>query len=290
VKGGPSKGAVLVTGASSGLGLEIAVFLARHGYPVYATMRNLERRAALDAAAQRHNVELKVLQLDITDAASIAAAVDVITSAPDPLYGLVNNAGSILRGYFEDVSDEEMRAVFEANLFGTMALTRAVLPLLREARRGRIIVMSSTGGRLGSPGNSAYCSSKFALEGFAESLVQEMALFGVQVSVLEPGFVRTELFGRNRNIASGAMAPDSPYRDWFRKLEQLTDHEVQSARVSPTDVAEVVLHVLEARRPRLRYIIGGRARFLLNLRRYFPGEVFDRIWTREMTRRVTGVR
>jgi NAD(P)-dependent dehydrogenase (short-subunit alcohol dehydrogenase family) len=130
-----SKGAVLVTGASSGIGLEIAVFLARQGYRVYATMRNLERRSELDAAAARHKVELDVLQLDITDDASIHEALRTIAGRSGALYGLVNNAGAILRGYFEDVSDQELRGVFESNVFGTLALTRAVLPMMREARR-----------------------------------------------------------------------------------------------------------------------------------------------------------
>jgi NAD(P)-dependent dehydrogenase (short-subunit alcohol dehydrogenase family) len=285
-----SKGAVLVTGASSGIGLEIAVFLARQGYRVYATMRNLDRRGELDAAAARHKVQLDVLQLDITDDASVREAVRTIASRSGELYGLVNNAGAILRGYFEDVSDQELRSVFEANVFGTMALTRAVLPMMRAAHRGRVIIMSSTGGRLGSPGNSAYCASKFALEGFAECLQQEMVLFGVQVSLVEPGIVSTELFGRNRHIANGAMAADSAYRDWFQRLEQLTDDEVKSAVVTPTDVAEVVFEILEAKRPRLRYLVGRRGRFLINLRRYLPGEIFDHFWIREMTRRVTGTK
>jgi NAD(P)-dependent dehydrogenase (short-subunit alcohol dehydrogenase family) len=285
-----SKDAVLVTGASSGIGLEIAVFLARQGYRVYATMRNLDRRGELDAAAARHKVELDVLQLDITDDASIHEALRTIAGRSGALYGLVNNAGAILRGYFEDVSDQELRGVFESNVFGTLALTRAVLPMMREARRGRVIIMSSTGGRLGSPGNSAYCASKFALEGFAECLLQEMVLFDVQVSLVEPGFVSTELFGRNRHIASRAMAADSPYRGWFQKLEQLTDDEVKSAVVTPTDVAKVVFEILEAERPRLRYLVGTRGRFLINLRRYLPGEIFDRFWIREMTRRVTGTK
>jgi NAD(P)-dependent dehydrogenase (short-subunit alcohol dehydrogenase family) len=285
-----SKGAVLVTGASSGIGLEIAVFLARQGYRVYATMRNLERRGELDAEAARHKVELDVLQLDITDEASIHEAVRTIAGRSGALYGLVNNAGAILRGYFEDVSDQELRGVFESNVFGTLALTRAVLPMMREARRGRVIIMSSTGGRLGSPGNSAYCASKFALEGFAECLLQEMVLFDVQVSLVEPGFVSTELFGRNRHIASRAMAADSPYRAWFQKLEQLTDDEVKSAVVTPTDVAKVVFEILEAKRPHLRYLVGTRGRFLINLRRYLPGEIFDHFWIREMTRRVTGTK
>jgi NAD(P)-dependent dehydrogenase (short-subunit alcohol dehydrogenase family) len=283
-----NKGAVLVTGASSGIGLEIAVFLARQGYPVYASMRNLDRRAELDAAAARHDVKLDVLQLDITDPASIEKAVAAIAGRTGALYGLVNNAGAILRGFFEDVSDQEVRGVFESNVFGTMALTRAVLPMMREARRGRIIVMSSTGGRLGSPGNSAYCASKFALEGFAECLLQEMVLFGVQVSLVEPGLVKTELFGRNRHIAGRAMSAESPYHNFFQKLEELTDNEVKSAVVTATDVAQAVFEILEANEPHLRYLVGRRGRFLINLRRYLPGEVFDRFWIREMTRRVTG--
>jgi NAD(P)-dependent dehydrogenase (short-subunit alcohol dehydrogenase family) len=193
-----------------------------------------------------------------------------------------------LRGFFEDVSDQEVRGVFESNVFGTMALTRAVLPMMREARRGRIIVMSSTGGRLGSPGNSAYCASKFALEGFAECLLQEMVLFGVQVSLVEPGLVKTELFGRNRHIAGRAMSAESPYHNFFQKLEELTDNEVKSAVVTATDVAQVVFEILEANEPHLRYLVGRRGRFLINLRRYLPGEMFDRFWIREMTRRVTG--
>lgn len=282
------KRAILVTGASSGIGLAIAVLLARRGYHVYATMRDLERRGELDAAATRHNVQLDVLPLDVTDGKSIRRVVETIVNRSGTIYGLVNNAGSILAGYFEDLSDEEMRRVFDTNLFGTMAVTRAVLPLLREARRGRIIIMSSTGGRLGSPGNSAYCSSKFALEGFAEALVQEMALFGVQVSLVEPGFVRTELFGRNHQVAGRAASPESPYRDSFAKLGRITEHEVNSAALSSDDVAEVVLRILEAKRPRLRYLVGRRARFLINLRRYLPGELFDAVWTREMMRRLRG--
>jgi len=282
-----SKGSVLVTGASSGIGLEIAVFLAQHGYGVYATMRNLERRAALDAAAARRNVKLDVLQLDITDSASIRETVSAIASRSEGLYGLVNNAGGILRGYFEDISEREMRDVFETNVFGAMAVTRAVLPLLRQAHRGRIIMLSSSAGRMGSPSSSAYCSSKFALEGFAECLLQEVAPLGVEVSLVEPGFVRTELWEKNRHIARGASSVDSPYRNWFQKLEQITDHEAESAVLVPADVAEVVLQILEAKSPRIRYVVGRRARFLLNLRRYLPGEIFDRLWTREMTRRVS---
>lgn len=285
-----AKGAILVTGASSGIGLETALHLAEAGYRVYATMRDLARRSDLDREARERQLSVEVLQLDITEPPSIRKAVETIAAGPTPLYGVVNNAGSILRGYFEDVTEAEIRRVVDANFFGTMAVTRAVLPLLREARRGRIVIMSSTGGRLGSPGNVAYCSSKFALEGFAECLSQELAVFNIRVSLVEPGFVRTELFGRNRNVADGAMAQGSPYAGWFRKLEELTDREVQNATTSTKDVAAAVLHIMETERPLLRYLVGRRARLLFSLRRYLPGETFDRVWIREITRRITGSR
>ena len=253
-------------------------------------MRDLSRRDDLDAAAAKQGVPIDVLRLDITDESSIREVLDVIKQRPQPLYGVVNNAGAILRGYFEDVTEKEFRNILDVNLFGTMAVTRAVLPLLREQRRGRIVIMSSAGGRLGSPGNGAYCASKWALEGFADCLVQELAPFDIRVSLVEPGFVRTELFGRNRNVAQHALAPDSPYSDLFRRLEKLTDGEVRKTNTSALDVAATVLHIMETKRPLLRYLVGWRASLLINLRRYLPGETFDRVWIREITRRINGIR
>lgn len=281
------KAAILVTGSSSGIGLETAVHLAAKGFNVYATMRDLGRRQALDSEAAKRNVALNVRQLDTTDAESTSAVLAEIAALPNGLYAVVNNAGSILRGYFEDVSESEMRRVYDTNVFGTMAVTRACLPLFRKARSGRVVVVSSTGGRLGSPGNSAYCSSKFALEGFGESLRQEMAPFGVFVSLVEPGFVRTELFGRNRQIAEKALAPDSGYREIFLRLEAFTDQQVRRATTPASAVAETIFRALTARSPRIRYVVGRRARFLLSLRRHLPGEFFDRIWIREITKRLS---
>jgi len=281
--------AVLVTGASSGIGLETALCLAQNGYRVFASMRNLDRRIALDAEAARRGVKVEILKLDNTIPETINETLEVIRGRAGGLYGLVNNAGSIIRGYFEDVSESEARQVFEANVFGTMAVTRAVLPLMREAGRGRIVLITSIGGRLGSPGNAVYCASKFALEGFGESLNQEVGSFGINVSLVEPGVVRTELFGRNRNTAAGALEPSSPYAKWFQNLEVLTDREVQAAVTSAGQVAGAVLRALKAPTPRLRYVVGRRASLLLRLRRYLPGETFDRIWTRELTRRISSI-
>lgn len=281
------RGGVLITGTSSGIGLETAVYLAECGFQVYATMRDLGRRDRLDAEAARRKVQLEVLQLDGTDERGIQETVQTVDARSGGIYALVNNAGIIVRGYFEDVSTEEMRRVFETNVFGTMAVTRAVLPFMRAGRRGRIVFMSSAGARIASPGASAYCASKFALEGFAESLAQELRPFGVQVSLVEPGFVKTELFEKNGNIAARARDAEGPYYHWFRRLEELTDDELRDPATSPGDVAKVVGRALTTPRPRLRYVVGRRARLLIGLRRCLPGELFERIWIREVLRRMS---
>ena len=279
---------VLITGASSGLGLEIALYLAQRGFEVYATMRDLSRRDTLEREAERRNVRLRVLQLDVTDQASIQATVTTVIEQSEGIYGLVNNAGINISGYFEDLSEEEIRQVFEVNLFGTMAVTRAVLPHMRAAHRGRIVIMSSVGGKIASLGATPYCASKFALEGFGESLAQEVKPFGVYVSLLEPGSVKTELYGRNRYVAARALDPQGPYYEWFQRLQGLMDQLARAPATSAVEVAKAVHHTLAAKRPRLRHVVGRRSKLLITLRRYLPGELFELIWTREAVRRVTG--
>jgi NAD(P)-dependent dehydrogenase (short-subunit alcohol dehydrogenase family) len=278
---------VLITGTSSGLGLEIALYLAQCGFGVYATMRDLSRRGPLEREAVRRNVRLQVLQLDVTDQASIEATVTAVIEQAGEIYGLINNAGVNVGGYFEDLSEEEIRQVFEVNFFGTMAVTQAVLPYMRAARRGRIVMMSSIGGKIAWLGATAYCASKFALEGFGESLAQEVMPFGVYVSLLEPGVVRTDLFGTNRRIAARALDPQSPYYEWSQQLQGLMDQLARTPATTAQEVAKTVRHALTAKRPRLRYVVGRRTKLLINLRRYLPGELFERIWTREAVRRVT---
>lgn len=282
-----TKGAVLITGTSSGIGLETAVYLAECGFQVFATMRDLNRRGRLDAEIARRGVQLEVLKLDVTDENSIKAAVQAIVDRAGGIYGLINNAGINISGYFEDLSDEEMRQVFEVNVFGTMAVTRTVLPYMRAARRGRIVIMSSIGGKIASPGATAYCASKFALEGFGESLAQELRPFGVYVSLLEPGSVKTELYGRNRRLAARALDPESPYHEWFRQLQGQMDHLARTPATTAEEVAEAAYRALTDKPPRWRYVVGRRPRLLIALRRYLPGELFERIWIREVLRRMT---
>jgi NAD(P)-dependent dehydrogenase (short-subunit alcohol dehydrogenase family) len=283
------RGAVLVTGASSGIGLETAVHLADRGFQVFASMRDLSRRGKLDKRAAERNVHLEVLELDVTDQSSIHRSVRHIVEKHGGIYGVVNNAGINVAGFFEDLSDEEFRQVLEVNVFGTMAVTRAVLPYLRKARTGRVIIVGSIGGKIASPAAAAYCASKFALEGFSEALAQEMSALGAHVSLLEPGAVKTELFGRNRRRAARSLDPQGPYYQWTERLEELLAQLSESPATTLQEVARVVERALIARRPRIRYVVGRRPKLLLTLRRYLPGEMFERIWARETWRRIQAV-
>ena len=266
----------------------MALYLAERGYQVYATMKDLAHADQLHASASERNVRLRVLPLDVTDRSSIDRAVQTIVAESGGIYGVINNAGIGLRGYFEDLADEEIRRLFDANVLGLMAVTQAVLPHMRKARRGRIVLMSSVGGRIGSLGVSAYCATKFAVEGFGESLHQELAPLGIRVVLVEPGIIKTERWTSNRGVARRALSPESPYLEWFRRAEMQSDELVRASTATPADVAAVVHAALEARRPKLRYMVGGKAKLAVALRHWLPGELFERIYFGIVMRRVTG--
>ena len=278
---------ILVTGAATGLGKEMALYLAERGFAVYGTTRDLRQAEDLKTAARERNVQLRVLPLDVTNQSSIEEAIQTIVSESGGIYGVVNNAGIGLRGYFEDLADDEIRRLFDANVFGVMAVTRAALPHMRNARRGRIILISSVGGRIGAPGVTTYCSTKFAVEGFGESLFQELAPLGIKVVLIEPGIIKTERWTTNRGLAKGALNPASPYYEWFREVERQSDQLVQASTATPTDVAAVIHHALTAERPHLRYMIGRKARLAVALKRWIPGEIFERLYFGIIMRRVT---
>lgn len=278
---------ILVTGATRGIGLESALALGARGFRVWAGYRSDADAAIIDQAAAARGVPVRALRIDVTDPASPMAAVERILASGGRLYGLVNNAAVTLRGYFEDLSEAEIRRTLEVNLFGTMHATRAVLPHLRAAGRGRIVMMSSVGGRIGSMGLTAYVASKFGLEGFSESLSLEMAPLGVQVIIVEPGIVNTAMWNEGRRIGAAARSSSSPYYDWFTRAEAEADALVRSSKLTPADVAAVVGRAMTARRPRLRYTVGRRASLVMSLRRYLPGELFERLYFGEVIRRVT---
>ncbi|MSP17216.1 MAG: SDR family oxidoreductase [Myxococcales bacterium] len=266
----------LVTGASSGFGLLTSVELARRGLRVFASMRDLGRRERLDRAAAEAKVELEFVALEVTSVASVAAAVGEVTAKAGRIDVLVNNAGFGIGGFLEDLTLGEVREQFETNFFGALALTKAVVAGMRERRRGRIIQVSSIAGRVAIPGMSAYCASKFALEGLSEALRYELAPYGVQVVLVEPGTFRTDIFDRNRRMAARATDETSPYFAVTRRMEQMVDKMVAKSTADPADVAEVIADAATVEHPRLRYLVGDDARRQAFLKSLLPASLWEK--------------
>lgn len=262
---------VLITGCSSGIGLSAAVECAAEGFRVVATMRNLEKRDALLAAAKAREVQVAVEQLDVT-ATSAPHKVKELVLKYGPFFGLVNNAGIAFGGAFEEQTDEDVREQFETNVFGLMAITRALLPSMRAQGRGRIVNVSSLSGRVGLPGVSSYAATKHAVEGFSESLRFEVEPFGVRVALVEPGSFRTPIFGDNQRRASLADM-DGPYAKLNRMLERVAA-EVTSKAPAPDVVGTAIARLLAASSPPFRTIVGHDARALVALRQLVPDRLF----------------
>ncbi|WP_437571488.1 SDR family oxidoreductase [Sorangium sp. So ce542] len=262
---------ILITGSSSGIGLATAVACAAAGHRVVATMRRPDKAGALLAAAAAAGASLEVEQLDVA-AASAPDRVREILQKHGPAYALVNNAGIAVGGAFEEQADDDVRAQFETNVFGLMAATRAVLPAMRGAGRGRIINVSSVSGLVGLPGVSVYAATKHAVEGFSEALRWEVAPFGVHVCLVEPGTFKTEIFFENQRRGAH-VSPDGPYAAMTRTLEQLILQDAAKAP-PPAPVAAAILRLIEAPSPPFRTLIGRDARALVALRRVIPDRLF----------------
>jgi len=184
----------VVTGSSSGIGYETALTLARNSFLTYATMRSLNKSENVKSIAAKENLPIRITQLDVTDSVSINNAVQAILSETGRIDVLVNNAGYVLDGAFEDLSMDEIKAQYETNVFGLIRTTQAVLPAMRKQKSGTIVNISSIAGRIGYPGGSAYISTKFAVEGLSESMAYELEPFGIKVIIIEPGVIRTNIF------------------------------------------------------------------------------------------------
>lgn len=244
----------IVTGSSSGIGLETALTLARNGYFTYATMRNPEKDAPIKNALKKENLSIKVIQLDVIDDESLKNAIDHVTSEAGRIDVLVNNAGYGLVGALEELSMEEIKAQYETNLFGLVRVIQAVLPTMRKQRSGRILNLSSGAGLFGYPGGSAYVSSKFAVEGLSESMAYELEPFGIRVILIEPGFVQTN-FASSMVIAKKAQDPNSPYSQMMQRIAA-SSSELAKSGSSADLIANVILDAVTNPNPRLRYLVG----------------------------------
>lgn len=271
----------LITGCSSGIGLLTAVELGSRGYRVVATMRNLEKRERLDQAVAKAKVaeRVDVRQLDVTKQESIAAAVSGTIGDYGGIDVLVNNAGFPLAGFAEDVQVSELREQFDTNFFGSVAVTKAVLPQMRARKSGHIIMVSSVAGRAGQPSLSSYASSKWALEGWTESLRMEMYSLGIRVVLVEPGAHETDIWHRNARLAKGTMDGSSPNAERARRFRDF----VQSGAIKREDasaVARLIAKVADDPNPKLRYLIGRDAYFQVILKSLVPFRVYERLITK----------
>jgi NAD(P)-dependent dehydrogenase (short-subunit alcohol dehydrogenase family) len=273
---------VLITGTSSGIGLCAAVECAAAGHRVVATMRDPARRGRLEEAAKARSVNVHVEQLDVTHP-SVSEKIRELVLKFGPFYALVNNAGVAAGGAFEEQSEADIRAQFETNVFGVMAVTRALLPSMRAAGRGRIINVSSLSGRVAFPLLSTYAATKHALEGFSEALRWELEGFGIDVCVVEPGSFKTPILfdgagraSRPPGGAAGGAAPralSGPYALLNETMERLAVDEAAKAP-SPEVVGAAIARLVVEPSPRFRSLIGIDARTLVTLRRMVPDRLF----------------
>jgi NAD(P)-dependent dehydrogenase (short-subunit alcohol dehydrogenase family) len=268
----------LITGASSGFGLLTAVTLARRGWRVLATMRDLSRRGRLEEAARTAGVldRIEFIALDVTDNLQIAALADSITARPTPLHAVVNNAGFAVAGFADDVSDAELRRQLDTNFFGAAAVTRAFLPQLRRQGSGHIVMVSSVSGRTAFPGLGSYVASKFALEGWTEALRLEMKPLGIQVALVEPGVFQTDIW-TSVTISAGTQDASSPNAARVARWRERIEGGKDKPKADPQRVADRIAKILELRHPNLRNVVGGDARLVLMLRKVLPWRVFERL-------------
>ncbi len=268
---------VLITGTSSGFGLLSAARLASRGHIVYATMRNPDKQVALQEAVRKKGGQIQVMALDVTDKTSIRKAVEKILKDQGKIEVLINNAGFGVGGFFEDLTDRDIRQQFEVNFFGVLNCLREVIPSMRARRQGTIINISSVSGFQANPCFGAYSSSKWALEAFTESLFYELQLFGIRVHLVEPGTFRTKIFHENARYAENFDNPLSPYFAWSQFLRHKMMAYVENCNKDPEMVAAPIEKIVRNPRMPFRNIPDFEGRFLYTLRRILPFGLYSAV-------------
>ena len=269
----------VVTGSSSGIGYETSLLLARNQYSTYASMRNLKKSDELLKIASKENIPLKVIQLDVDDDRSVSNAIDSIVKENGRIDVLVNNAGFDLFGSLEELTIEEIKGQFETNFFGAARVTKSVIPTMRKQGSGIIINVSSIGGRIGLvPCNTMYHASKFALEGFTESLRHELTEFNIDVILIEPGVIRSN-FVENIRTAKNYDSNNSPYAKTVQKVFEGFEPMLANAS-DPKEVAQVILNAANSSSPNIRYTVGKDAESILKARAELSERELEK-WVRE---------
>lgn len=266
----------LITGASSGIGESAAILLHQNGFKVYGAARRLEKMRALE------NKGISILPLDITSEESIQKCVNTILKQEGRLDVLVNNAGYGSYGAIEDVPLEEARRQFEVNVFGLARLTQLVLPEMREHKFGKIVNISSIGGKIYTPFGGWYHATKHALEGWSDCLRSEVKPFGIDVIVVEPGGIKTpwgQIASDNLKKTSGGGV----YSERAEKSANSTAEMYTSNRLTkPEVIGKVILKAVTARKPKIRYLKGYMAKPVVRMRRIFGDRIYDAVLKRVM--------
>ncbi|RMW34557.1 MAG: SDR family oxidoreductase [Nitrosopumilus sp.] len=268
----------LVTGSSSGIGLETALALAKDGYHTFASMRDVSKSGELENAAKKDNLPIEVIDLDVDKEESIITAIKKVMESSGRLDVLVNNAGYGQFGCTEDVSVEDFRKQFETNFFSIVRIIQEVAPIMRNQKSGNIINISSVVGRMGLPGSPAYISSKFALEGLVECLRYELGQFGIKTTLIEPGVIKTNFF-------ESMKIPDS---ETDPKYKELTDHILAGLKMmvqmgtAPSQVAEAILKAIHDDEMLPRYVVGTDAAMFMEAKKMKTDLEFEKYMSKEL--------
>lgn len=265
----------VITGASSGFGLLTTLELAKKDYLVIATMRNLNKQEDLISQATKLNLQqnITVQQLDVTDQNSIHN-FQLYIKEINRVDLLINNAGYANGGFVEEIPVEEYRKQFETNLFGAISITQLVLPYMREQKSGKIINISSISGQVGFPGLSPYVSSKYALEGWSESLRLEVKPFGIDVALIEPGSYNTNIWEVGKQLATNQSDTSSPYKEYMGKIQKHINSGSDTFG-NPIEVANKIIEIAEFKRTNLRYPIGKGVKFMIFAKRILPWRLWE---------------
>ncbi|PHB58472.1 short-chain dehydrogenase [Bacillus wiedmannii] len=265
----------VITGASSGFGLLTTLELAKKDYLVIATMRNLNKQEDLISQATKLNLQqnIKIQQLDVTNQNSIHN-FQLFLKEINRVDLLINNAGYAHGGFVEEIPVEEYRKQFETNLFGAISITQLVLPYMRVQKGGKIINISSISGQVGFPGLSPYVSSKYALEGWSESLRLEVKPFGIDVVLVEPGSYNTNIWEAGKQLATNQSDTTSPYKEYMDKIQKHINSGSDTFG-NPIDVSNKIVEIAESKRTNLRYPIGKGVKFMIFAKRILPWRLWE---------------
>lgn len=253
---------VLITGATDGLGKAAAILLAQRGYLVFAAGRSREKRAQLDALAREKNLPLETLGLDVCNDDSVQPAVAQVIARAGAIDVLFNNAGVNYSAAVEDLRLEDWRRQFETNFFGVLRVTQAVVPHMRQRRQGRVLMMSSVSGFLTAPTQGAYSASKFALEAMSNALRLELQSFGIQVVLIEPGYIITGIQQAAMDLSGPYLQnSSSPYAPLYASFLESVTASRKASETTPEDCARIILQAIESPHPKIRYPVTRLATF-----------------------------